>query len=155
MIKKLLCLSRKSIVSESANKSSQYSHRLSDESFAQQVPEGRKDLISLERKRTKQRLQKQNLDLELKLISDIKENTKTKKKLDKEKATIAEWAFDDIDKPLVKKKNKNEVDEAVSEEISEKPEESGEESESDDLDSLLSTEESSEEKSDSTEFEDV
>lgn len=154
MRKKTLCLATNKLSSESSTRNTQYSHRLNDDSFAQQLPDGRHALIKLERKRSKHRLQTQNLDLELKLIADIKDNIKNTKKLVKEKATIAEWAFDDIDKPVTKKKKKDDVDTAVSDEISA---DNSEESEtSDDLDSLLNSDEQPETtEPDSKEFEDV
>jgi hypothetical protein len=115
--------------SVSYDRNSQMS-RMTEPGHSIQLPEGRSELIALERKRSKMRLQKLNLDIDLDISKDTQELNKTKQKAAKEKSKIAQWAIDDAMKEsLPNKKSKKEVDDvdnAVAEEVG------------GDLDSLLS-----------------
>ena len=136
------------LTSISYDRNSQFSSRMTDPSHRHQRPEGRSDLVALERKRSKMRLQKLNLDIDLDLSKDTQELNKTRQKVAKEKSKIAQWAIDDATKETLpnkpSKKETDDVDSAVADEVG------------GDLDSLLGddskeNEEESEESSDSDE----
>lgn len=115
---KLIQLNLDALPSLSNGRSDQYAHRLNDPEFKYPLPEGRSELLALERKKSKHNLQKLNLDLELELITDQKATRKAAQKLSKEKATIAEWAFEDAEKSApLKKKDTKEVDDAIADEL--------------------------------------
>lgn len=128
------------LTSLSYDRNQQFASRMTDPSNRHQVPDGRNELIDLERRRSKMRLQKLNLDIDLDISKDTQEVKKAKQKADKEKIKIAQWAIDDAAKETLPKKPSkkqiDDVDSAVAEEVGS------------DLDSMLSD---TDEKADSDE----
>lgn len=131
------------LTSLSYDRNQQFASRMTDPSNRHQVPDGRSELIALERRRSKMRLQKLNLDVDLDISKDTQELKKTKQKADKEKIKIAQWAIDDATKEALpakpSKKQVDDVDSAVAEEVGS------------DLDSLLSDTDEKEESDEADE----
>lgn len=135
------------LTSLSYDRNQQFASRMTDPSNRHQVPEGRNELIDLERRRSKMRLQKLNLDIDLDISKDAQEVKKAKQKADKEKIKIAQWAIDEAAKEALpakpSKKQIDDVDSAVAEEVGS------------DLDSMLSdTDEKAEDSDESKESSD-